>query len=295
MDIKQEEQAAVETSENKKGQRYNYSDQELIRQLVKSRLEQGQEMEYEDLSGYELPPRSQFSFLSKPTMTIKYGKMTFNMASIRLFSDCMFILTPVHPIKKRLMVVPCADEEAASLQWSRRKESDGTVVNRTISSEEFVIKLYKMMGWKFSCRYKILGRVALAKPGPMPVLIFDLEEAIMFDSKPKEFVDEETGETKKKQIKYYPEEYKDCIGKSYNDYIEARQMNIFEFLDEYTGQSYSDLPEKENTEDNTAHLEENSAGNETESFNDSAAIVMNSDAIASDNTADTDSGGGISG
>ena len=64
-------------------------------------------------------------------------------------------------------------------------------------------------------------------------------------SKQMEFVDEETGEIKKKQVKYYPEEYKDCIGKSYNDYIEATQMNIFEFLDEYTGQSYSDLPEEE--------------------------------------------------
>ena len=54
--------------------------------------------------------------------------------------------------------------------------------------------LYKMMGWKLNCRYKILGRAALAKPGPMPVLIFDFEEAIMFDSKPMEFVVEETGE-----------------------------------------------------------------------------------------------------
>lgn len=101
------------------------------------------------------------------------------------------------------------------------------------------------MGWKLNCRYKILGRVALAKPGPMTVLIFDLEEVSMFDYKPMEFVDEETGEIKKKQVKYYPEEYKDCIGKSYNDYIEAKLMNSFEFLDEYTGQSYSDLPEVE--------------------------------------------------
>lgn len=225
------------------------------------------------------------------------------MASIRLFSDCMFILTPVHPIKKRLMVVLCADEEAASLQWSRRKESDGTIVNRTISSEEFVIKLYKMMGWKFSCRYKILGRVALAKPGPMPVLIFDLEEAIMFDSKPKEFVDEETGEPKKKQIKYYPEEYKDCIGKSYNDYIEARQMNIFEFLDEYTGQSYSDLLVEENKENNegenaegdTAPSEENAVGNAAESSYVAGMTEVNSDVAASANIADADSGGGISG
>lgn len=245
MDAKQEQETGLVVSEKGKGQSYNFTDQELIRQLVKSRMAQGQELEFEDLSGYELPPRTQFSMLSKPAVSIKYGKMTFNMASVRMFDEALFILTPVNRDKKRLMVVPCKEEESASLQWARIRESDDTKVNRTISSEEFILKLYKMMGWKLNCRYKILGRVALAKPGPMPVLIFDLEEAIMFDSKPMEFVDEETGEIKKKQVKYYPEEYKDCIGKSYNDYIEAKQMNIFEFLDEYTGQSYSDLPEEE--------------------------------------------------
>lgn len=245
MDVKQEQETGLVVSEKGKGQSYNFTDQELIRQLVKSRMAQGQELEFEDLSGYELPPRTQFSMLSKPAVSIKYGKMTFNMASVRMFDEALFILTPVNRDKKRLMVVPCKEEESASLQWARIRESDDTKVNKTISSEEFILKLYKMMGWKLNCRYKILGRVALAKPGPMPVLIFDLEEAIMFDSKPMEFVDEETGEIKKKQVKYYPEEYKDCIGKSYNDYIEAKQMNIFEFLDEYTGQSYSDLPEEE--------------------------------------------------
>lgn len=260
MDVKQEQETGLVVSEKGKGQSYNFTDQELIRQLVKSRMAQGQELEFEDLSGYELPPRTQFSMLSKPAVSIKYGKMTFNMASVRMFDEALFILTPVNRDKKRLMVVPCKEEESASLQWARIRESDDTKVNRTISSEEFILKLYKLMGWKLNCRYKILGRVALAKPGPMPVLIFDLEEAIMFDSKPMEFVDEETGEIKKKQVKYYPEEYKDCIGKSYNDYIEAKQMNIFEFLDEYTGQSYSDLPEEEIPDASAIEMQTYSSG-----------------------------------
>ena len=260
MDVKQEQETGLVVSEKGIGQSYNFTDQELIRQLVKSRMAQGQELEFEDLSGYELPPRTQFSMLSKPAVSIKYGKMTFNMASVRMFDEALFILTPVNRDKKRLMVVPCKEEESASLQWARIRESDDTKVNRTISSEEFILKLYKLMGWKLNCRYKILGRVALAKPGPMPVLIFDLEEAIMFDSKPMEFVDEETGEIKKKQVKYYPEEYKDCIGKSYNDYIEAKQMNIFEFLDEYTGQSYSDLPEEEIPDASAIEMQTYSSG-----------------------------------
>ena len=107
-------------------------------------MAQGQELEFEDLSGYELPPRTQFSMLSKPAVSIKYGKMTFNMASVRMFDEDLFILTPVNRDKKRLMVVPCKEEESASLQWARIRESDDTKVNRTISSEEFILKLYKM-------------------------------------------------------------------------------------------------------------------------------------------------------
>ncbi len=76
-------------------------------------------------------------------------------------------------------------------------------------------------------------------------MCFDLEEAVMFASKPVEIVNEETGEVKKKQVKYYPDAYKDVIGKSYNDYVEARQINLFEYLEDYVGQTYSDKPQEE--------------------------------------------------
>ena len=258
-----EKNKTIGSSEGKKkGQSYTYSDQELIRELVKSRMAQGQELIYEDLTDYELPPRTQFSLLTKPTVSIRYGEMTFNMTCIRLFEEAYYILTPVNRKKKRLMVVPCKEEESASLQWARNRKKDGVKVNRTITSEEFTLKIFRLMGWKMSCRYQVMGQLALAMPGPMPVLVFDLTDATMFDSKPVEFVNEETGEVKKKVVKYYPEEYKDCIGKSYADYIETKQMNIFEFLDEYTGQSYSDFVEEEkpeNPEDNDPSENESGA------------------------------------
>ena len=250
--------------ENKKqnGDSYNFNDQEIIRQLIKSRMSQGQQLEVEDLSGYELPPRSQFSMLSKPAVTFKYGQMTFSMASVRLFEACSFVLTPVHRGKKRMSVVPCAEEEASSLQWSRKRQSDGMVVNRGITSREFIAKIYRMMGWNVNCRYKVMGRLAIGKPYNVPILVFELEEAIMFDSKPVEIVNEETGEVKKQQVMYYPDMYKDCIGKSYTDYVEGRQMTMFEYLDEYTGKSYTDLPDEEPQEKKTEQ-EDNSKKTES--------------------------------
>ena len=46
---------------------------ELIQELVKTKLEQGAELEYESLDDYELPPPTQFSMLKKPAVSIKYG------------------------------------------------------------------------------------------------------------------------------------------------------------------------------------------------------------------------------
>ena len=54
-----------------------------------------------------------------------------------------------------------------------------------------------------------------------------------------------TGETKKKQIKFFPDVYKDRIGKSYTDYIAGHQMNLFEDFIGYQGSAVLDETERE--------------------------------------------------
>lgn len=221
------------------GQSYNYSDQELIRMLVRSRMTQKQEMEFEDLDGYVLPPRTQFSMVNKPSVSLRYGKIVFNMACIRLFDEVEFILPLIHEEKKRLTIVMCPEEESGSVAWARRRRKDQVWINKNISSEDYVLNIFHLMGWKNDCRYKILGRVANSREGL--VLVFDLEEAIMYSSKPEEIKNEETGEViKRKYVKYYPDLYHGKMGRSYSDYVEAKQMNMFEYLEGYANQTYAD-------------------------------------------------------
>lgn len=99
-------------------------------------------------------------------------------------------------------------------------------VNKDITSLEFVENIFRLMNWNRECRYKVLGRVANSDQGLC--MLFDLEEAIMFTPKPQEYTDPLTGEMKKKQMKFFPDAYKNRIGKSYNDYIADHQMNMFE-------------------------------------------------------------------
>ena len=215
---------------NQEGQSFTAREFELIQELVRSRMEKNEELQYESFEGYELPPRTQFSMLKKPAVSIKYGQLTFNMAAIRLFEGVKHVLTVVNTEKKRLAVVPCAEEESASVEWARVNKQ-GKWVNKNITSVDFVENLYHLMGWNRECRYKVLGRVAASDRGL--ILVFEMEEAIMFAPKKEEFVDPVTGETKKRQVKYYPDAYKDRIGRSYTEYEQYRQLNLFEDFGAY--------------------------------------------------------------
>ena len=69
--------------------------------------------------------------------------------------------------------------------------------------------------------------------------------SIMFTPKPQEYTDPLTGEMKKKQMKFFPDAYKNRIGKSYNDYIADHQMNMFEDFIGYQSSTVLDEPERE--------------------------------------------------
>lgn len=148
----------------------------LIRELAQIRKEYKRELEYEKFDGYELPPRTQFSMLNKPAVSIKYGVMKFNMACIRLFEGIKYVLPILHPNKKRLALIMCPEEDSASVEWARQKDENW--VNKDITSLEFVENIFRLMNWNRECRYKVLGRVANSDQGLC--MLFDLEETSVY-------------------------------------------------------------------------------------------------------------------
>ena len=163
------------------------------------------------------------------------------MACIRLFEGIKYVLPILHPNKKRLALIMCPEEDSASVEWARQKGENW--VNKDITSLEFVENIFRLMNWNRECRYKVLGRVANSDQGLC--MLFDLEEAIMFTPKPQEYADPLTGEMKKKQMKFFPDTYRNRIGKSYNDYIADHQMNMFEDFIGYQSSTVLDEPDRE--------------------------------------------------
>lgn len=233
--------------EQNNNQEISLHEVELIRELAQLRKNRSEELEYESLDGYEMPPRTQFSMIKKPAVSIKYGQMLFNTACIRLFEGIKFIIPTVNTAKKRMAIIMCPEEDEASVQWARQK--NGKWINKSVSSPDFTEKIFQLMGWNRECRYKVLGRVSNSSEGI--IMLFDLEEAIMF-TPPQEYQDPDTGEIRKRQTKYYPDYYKNHIGRSYSDYAASRQMSMFENLIGYQ----SEVPDSKIENSEEAQLEQ---------------------------------------
>ena len=237
---------------------------ELIQELMKIRSDNNQPLNYEQLEGYELPPRSQFSMVKRPAVSIKLGKIRFNMAAIRLFKNVQHIIPVVNRKEKKLAIIPCDEEESASVEWARKRRTDNRWVNKDITSVDFTNNLMKMMGWDTDCRYKVLGHVANSERGL--ILVFELEEATMFEPKRREVIDPTTGKKKIYDPKYYPNKYEGKIGRSYSDYKASLESAGYEDLGSY--ESISERP---------AEVSEESTLNSSDDMGSAALSEQSSD------------------
>ena len=118
----------------------------VIRELAQIRKEHKRELEYEKFDGYELPPRTQFSMLNKPAVSIKYGVMKFNMACIRLFEGIKYVLPILHPNKKRLALIMCPEEDSA---YQRLESGERNILTSSFGLACRVIEALDMDASKF--------------------------------------------------------------------------------------------------------------------------------------------------
>ena len=240
MDNGQMSLVKTETIPVKEGQVEGYSkkEQELIHQLVQERLGKKSALEFESLEDYVVPPKMFFSMIKKPAVSIRANRMEFNMSSVRLFEGVVHILPMLSDRKKRLVVAICAEEELSSVEWARMKKDKW--VNRSITCPEYVQRIYSMMEWNRDCRYKVYGHLANSERGL--VLVFELSSAVMFDPMPEEYFDKRSGKMKKRINKYYPDEIRMKLGRSYSDYEAIQRKSSFESLSGYMDTTGSDVP-----------------------------------------------------
>ena len=134
---------------------------------------------YEDFSleGYEVVHRAFFSHLFEPSVKLVKKTVSVNLACIRRLPDTEYVQFLVNRDEKKLVVKSCTEDEKDSFRWSSVGK-DGKARPRTISCEQFFLRIMKLMDWDPDKRYRIMGKLVRTKT--MSLFVFDLKESESF-------------------------------------------------------------------------------------------------------------------
>ena len=212
-------------------------------------------IEYEvdkfDYEGYEVVRKEFFSKANCPAITIKYGKVSFNLRAIKKLDECSHIQILMNFGKKSLIVKPCDEDDKDSLQWSRI-DKHGKLLARAITAKLFCAQLYKDMQWDLRCTFKILG--TLVKCKDEKIFVFNLENAERYLSLAKPTED---NPKRRERIAFMPKLWDESYGQSYEE-SQKPIVETFEEVDGYVKIMIPQLPSKKqaNGEDKEKNMEE---------------------------------------
>lgn len=107
--------------------------------------------------------------MNKPTFTFYNYKAYVNTLCLKELPEYDFIQILFNPRDKLLAVLPSPLPGKNSLGWCR---DTGKKIPRHISCKIFSAKIFSLMGWDLTCRYRLPGEMIHVKDTKM--FLFDL-------------------------------------------------------------------------------------------------------------------------
>ena len=182
---------------------------EYIQSLI-----EGEEQEEVNLAGYQVAKAEFFAHTREPAITVWENKLKFNMACLRRFPGVVYIQLLIHPDEKRLIIRPCQADAPDSLRWASGG-GEREIKNRDMLCQIFAAKLFELMQWDKSYRYKMLGKPAVYNNEAL--YLFKLTDFELF-----------VNNGAKKRRSWFPEEWRECFGVPFENHEDAYKIDLAE-------------------------------------------------------------------
>jgi site-specific DNA recombinase len=125
-----------------------------------------------DLRGYEIAHGQFFDTPGRISVTFSNDEIKFTMAAIRKLEASHTVELLIHPEKRLLAVRPVSKDAVNAITWSRMV--NGKLSPKPISGTACLPTIFKLLGWKDECKYRLLG--AIKRKDNEQILIFDLKD-----------------------------------------------------------------------------------------------------------------------
>ena len=133
-----------------------------------------------DYRGFEIAREQFFSTNDKLAVTISSDQLSFSRACLKKLEETQYIELLIHPIKKFLAVRKSDTSNRNSIRWSKI-DANGNHSIRSFSGAAYLKTIYKLLGWKDECKYRIRG--IRSQKDDESILLFLLSEPELYLSK----------------------------------------------------------------------------------------------------------------
>ena len=106
--------------------------------------------------GYQVVRGEFFAHINEPSVTFSGNKVSVNRTCLKKVPDFDYMQILVNPEAKKLAIRPCAEETKDSFRWC---SANGKRTPKQVTCRVFFAKVFSLMGWDMSYRYKLLGKL----------------------------------------------------------------------------------------------------------------------------------------
>ena len=155
----------------------------------------------------------------RPKVTLNYGNLTFNSSCVKLFPVSEYFQLLVDDKKKRMIALPCGQYDVGVVKWSNIKK--GIPQSREIKAKVACAKIFRMMDWDITYRYKVMA--IYQELNGIRLVVFNFADCTMLI--PEEVIGAD-GKVKTKRHTVYPIEWEKLFGPTYGEHRKQYEVDI---------------------------------------------------------------------
>jgi hypothetical protein len=155
----------------------------------------------------------------RPKVTLNYGNLIFNSSCVKLFPETQFVQLLVDDNKKRMIALPCGQYDVGVVRWSLLK--NGKPQSREIKAKVACAKLFRLMEWDITYRYKVMAIYQVLNGKRL--VVFNFADCTMLV--PEDIMGRD-GTVKSKRHTIYPLEWENLFGPTYGEHRKQYEVDI---------------------------------------------------------------------
>lgn len=155
----------------------------------------------------------------EPTISFNNCQLYVNMVCIKKLPEIDYVQFLINKTKKQLALLPCKEDERDAFLWRTINRKSGKRQPKYISAQIFSAMLFEYMGWDIHCRYKLMGKIKIARG--IKLIVFELGAYKAFTKATAE------GNEKTSNQGYFPGDWKGKFGLPFKEHDRTLEIATF--------------------------------------------------------------------